>query len=77
MIKPIKILATGNLSRTNLKSNNQAPIEDDYISNLQKQVYYLELEMKLMKDREIETKNKIGGYGKYMLLVLNLKKCNF
>lgn len=37
-------------------------IEEDYISNLQKQVYYLELEMKLMKDKEIETKNKVGGY---------------
>ena len=36
--------------------------EDDYISSLQKQVYYLELEMKLMKDRELDTKNKIGGY---------------
>jgi hypothetical protein len=39
-------------------------VEGDYITNLQKQVYYLELEMKLMKDREIETKNKVGGYGK-------------
>lgn len=39
-------------------------VEEDYITNLQKQVYYLELEMKLMKDREIDTKNKVGGYGK-------------
>ena len=36
--------------------------EDDYITSLQKQVYYLELEMKLMKDRELETKNKVGGF---------------
>lgn len=36
--------------------------EDDYISSLQKQVYYLELEMKLMKDRELDTKNKVGGF---------------
>ncbi|MCQ2819685.1 MAG: hypothetical protein MJ252_20665 [archaeon] len=36
--------------------------EDDYITSLQKQVYYLELEMRLMKDRELETKNKVGGY---------------
>ena len=40
----------------------QKSAEDDYISSLQKQVYYLELEMKLMKDRELDTKNKIGGY---------------
>jgi len=24
----------------------------------------MELEMKLMKDKEIDTKNKVGGYGK-------------
>lgn len=35
--------------------------DDEYISGLQRQVYYLELEMKLMKDREAETKNKVGG----------------
>lgn len=48
---------------TNPNINNN-PIEEDFITNLQKQIYYLELEMKLMKDREVETKNKIGGYGK-------------
>lgn len=42
--------------------NQKKTMEDDYISNLQKQIYYLELETKLMKDREIETKNKVGGY---------------
>ena len=36
--------------------------DDEYISGLQRQVYYLELEMKLMKDREAETMNKVGGY---------------
>ena len=36
--------------------------DDEYISGLQRQVYYLELEMKLMKDREAKTKNKVGGY---------------
>jgi hypothetical protein len=49
-----------------LNINNNPPkggkIEEEYISNLQKQIYYLELEMKLMKDKEIETKNKVGGY---------------
>ena len=56
-------LRAGNLS----KSSRYPPLtqkskEDDYIASLQKQVYYLELEMKLMKDREIDTKNKVGGY---------------
>lgn len=51
------------MNKPNVKSSNN-PIEGDFITNLQKQIYYLELEMKLMKDREVETKNKIGGYGK-------------
>lgn len=56
--------ATGNINRPAAKTaNTNNPIEDDFITNLQKQIYYLELEMKLMKDREVETKNKIGGYG--------------
>ena len=43
--------------------NTSTPkIEDEFISNLQKQIYYLELEMKLMKDKEVDTKNKVGGY---------------
>jgi hypothetical protein len=46
----------------NQNINSSLKEEDDFISNLQKQIYYLELEMKLMKDREIETKNKVGGY---------------
>ena len=58
----------GTSASTNLPKRERYPPltqkskEDDYISSLQKQVYYLELEMKLMKDRELDTKNKIGGY---------------
>jgi len=48
----------GNFSKTQI----QPKIEDEYITNLQKQIYYLELEMKLMKDKELETKNKVGGF---------------
>ena len=56
-----------NLSANIQKKERYPPLtqkskEDDYISSLQKQVYYLELEMKLMKDRELDTKNKVGGY---------------
>ena len=65
--------ASSNTNRiTNISANlpkkerypplTQKSKEDDYISSLQKQVYYLELEMKLMKDRELDTKNKIGGF---------------
>ena len=56
-----------NLSANIPKKERYPPLtqkskEDDYIASLQKQVYYLELEMKLMKDRELDTKNKVGGY---------------
>lgn len=49
------------MNKININSNYQSN-EEEYITNLQKQIYYIELEMKVMKDREIETKNKIGGY---------------
>ena len=55
------------IKKNNSKGEKLPPLiqkskEDDYISSLQKQVYYLELEMKLMKDRELDTKNKVGGF---------------
>lgn len=53
---------TSSKTFSNINPNHQQTVEDDFITNLQKQIYYLELEMKLMKDREIETKNKVGGY---------------
>jgi len=55
----MKTQTSKSFQQTKTKEN---PVEEDYITNLQKQIYYLELEMKLMKDREIETKNKVGGY---------------
>jgi len=67
-IRPLSnVNRTTTLSATLPKKERYPPLtqkskEDDYISSLQKQVYYLELEMKLMKDRELDTKNKVGGY---------------
>ena len=59
----IRTSASGKLSQsTKYHPMTQKSKEDEYIASLQKQVYYLELEMKLMKDRELETKNKVGGY---------------
>jgi hypothetical protein len=34
----------------------------DYINNLQKQVATMETEIKLLKDREVDQKNKASGY---------------
>ena len=38
-------------------------IEIDYIDNLKKQVYFMEMELKLMKEREREIE-KTGGFSK-------------
>ena len=43
---------------TNVQSSN---IESDFISNLKKQIYFMEMELKLMKEREREI-NKSGGF---------------
>ena len=59
----LRTSASGKLSQSaKYPPLTQKAKEDEYIASLQKQVYYLELEMKLMKDRELETKNKVGGY---------------
>jgi hypothetical protein len=38
-------------------------VEDDYVDNLKKQVYFMEMELKLMKEREKEIE-KSGGFSK-------------
>ena len=37
-------------------------LEEEYILNLQKQIVLLEHEIKLLKDREVDQKNKASGY---------------
>lgn len=39
------------------KAKNQVSLEDEYIHNLQQQIYFLELELKLLKDKEKDEKN--------------------
>ena len=57
-----RTLRTSQVGASKINPLRKKSKEDDYITSLQKQVYYLELEMRLMKDRELETKNKVGGY---------------
>lgn len=37
-------------------------LEEEYILNLQKQIVLMEHEIKLLKDREVDQKNKASGY---------------
>ena len=43
--------------------------EEDYIENLKKQAYFMEMELKLLKEREKEIE-KSGGFSKINLLNL-------
>ena len=46
-----------------LKENQLAKgLEEEYILNMQKQVVLMEHEIKLLKDREVDQKNKASGY---------------
>jgi hypothetical protein len=40
-------------------------VENDYIENLKKQIYFMEMELKLMKEREKEIE-KSGGFSKFV-----------
>jgi hypothetical protein len=52
---------SGGMNFEEQKNNN---IEDDYIENMKKQIYFMEMEMKLMKEREKEIE-KSGGFCKF------------
>lgn len=43
-----------------LGQNPNATIEDEYISNLQQQVHFMELELKILKEKVIEDEKKSG-----------------
>jgi hypothetical protein len=75
--KSIKITNSATMNSSVKSSMNRQPsrpklqsighVEEEYIANLEKQVYYLELEAKLMKEKEVENRNNLGGYGKIVL----------
>ena len=46
----------------NAQSEMTKGLEEEYILNLQKQIVLMEHEIKLLKDREVDQKNKASGY---------------
>ncbi len=50
--------------KTQKQAENQIAknLEEEYILNLQKQIMLMETEIKLLKDREVDQKNKASGY---------------
>ena len=47
--------------KTSQKIEESSKIENDFIDNLKKQIYFMEMELKLVKEREREI-NKSGGF---------------
>jgi len=46
-----------------IQNEEEKKTEDEYIENLKKQVYFMEMELKLLKEREKEIE-KSGGFSK-------------
>ena len=55
--KNVKTTRQNTSTNKNIQPSN---VESDFISNLKKQIYFMEMELKLMKEREKEI-NKSGG----------------
>lgn len=47
--------------------DEEKKVESDYIENLRKQIYFMEMELKLMKEREKEIE-KTGGFSKQIII---------
>ena len=43
-----------------LGSNPNVDVQDEYIGNLQQQIHFMELEMKILRDKVIEDERKSG-----------------
>lgn len=56
-----KTAKSQNLSKSKTKPENSKIIENEFIENLKKQIYFMEMELKLMKEREREIA-KSGGF---------------
>jgi hypothetical protein len=54
-------LAKSRVYDTGLNPTTTKPIEDDFINNLQQQIYLTEMEIKLLKDQEVARANKFMG----------------
>lgn len=49
----------------NLQQQSNESLEDEYIKNLQQQIAYQELELKLLKEKELEQKQSVGQIDKF------------
>ena len=41
-------------------TNPNTAVEDEYISNLQQQIHFMELELKILKEKVVEDEKKSG-----------------
>jgi len=53
-----------------MQTEEEKKAEEDYIENLKKQVYFMEMELKLLKEREKEIE-KSGGFSIIISLIFS------
>ena len=57
---PMNFHGQDKTSKAALGSNPNASVEDEYISNLQQQIHFMELELKILKEKVVEDEKKSG-----------------
>jgi hypothetical protein len=63
--KPISSSSEFTKHLKGLQQQAEENIEDEYIKNLQQQIAYMELELKLLKEKEIEAKESVSQIDKF------------
>ncbi len=63
LTQPKSILKTGKYTDNGVGYNPNDKVESEYIDNLLKQVHFMNLEIKLLKEKGEETKGKMGISG--------------
>lgn len=57
---PMNFHGQDKTSKTALGQNPNGSVEDEYISNLQQQIHFMELELKILKEKVVEDEKKSG-----------------
>lgn len=63
--KPITSSSDFSKHLKGLQQRAEENVEDEYITNLQQQIAYMELELKLLKEKEIEAKESVSQIDKF------------
>ena len=57
---PMQFHGQDKTGKASLGTNPNQSVEDEYISNLQQQIHFMELELKILKEKVVEDEKKSG-----------------